>query len=225
MACGCDPRGKALSLLPALVWCASAAAAPPPEFSGFFGKRMQMCQGCHGAPPSLPHSDSASRIVAVGATARNGAELRKKMSAKHLGIAMEWVLEDPALTNEKLEVIRLYLLKVRDGDAPAAVDFGEAKVGAASVPAPVTVRNERTVRDPAAVIASIRATGDFTVVPGGSCEAGGSLKGQSACIVNVQFSPRSKGARAGKLEFLFAPTPGLVPQKRVTQLSGTGVAR
>ncbi len=122
-------------------------------------------------------------------------------------------------------MIRLYLIKVRDGDAPASAAFGDTSIGSASTPISVTIKNERPARDPAAVVAAVRATGDFSVVPGSACEAGAKFAGQSSCVVNIVFAPKAKGPRTGKLEFLFAPTPGLAPQRRITALSGTGVAR
>jgi len=209
----------------AIVCCGTAGAAPPREFSAFFGRNMQMCQGCHGAPPSLPHSQSASRIVAVGAATQNGAELRRIMSAKHVSIAMEQVLADPDLTDEKLETIRRYLKKVRDGDVPAHVEFSDVAVGSNGMPQIVSIRNERAARDPAAVIRSIGTAGDYAIAPGGSCNVGGQFAGESNCTVAVQFKPKAKGARLGKLEFLLAPTPGLTPQKQTVILRGTALPR
>jgi len=201
-----------------------AVGKPPKEFSMFFGQRVQICQGCHGAPPSLPHSDSASRIVATGAATKSGAEMRKLMGSKRLGIAMELVLADPDLTDDKLETIRLYLVKVRDGDAPAALEFPQTQVGTTSEPLVVTIVNERAARDPPATVASIRITGDYAMAPGSTCSANGPFKGESSCVVNVRFAPKSKGTRSGRLEFLFAPTPGLTPKARVTKLTGVGVS-
>jgi len=208
-----------------LSWSGLAAAAPPLEFSTQFGKHVQSCIGCHGGPPSLPHSESASRIVAVGAAARNGAELRAAMSRETLGGVMSRVLDDPALTDDKLDAIRLYLVKVRDGDPPAAVDFGDAMVGASSAPQRVVIKNERPARDAPSVIASINATGDFAVVRGGTCKPKGRLAGQASCSVNVRFTPKSAGAKSGTLEFLLAPTPELTPQKQSTVLSGAGISK
>lgn len=61
------------------------------------------------APPGLPSSEIASRIVAVGASIADGAGLRAAMGRKALGGTMDHVLADPALTDAALEAVRRYL--------------------------------------------------------------------------------------------------------------------
>ena len=145
------------------------------------------------------------------------------MTKTGMGVSMREVVADPDLTDEKLETIRLCLVRVRDGDAPASVEFGEATVRRAGRIIPISVKSERNTRDAPVVVKSPRVSGDFTDRPGGSCEAGDRLAGLDTCVVNVQFIPRAKGKRSGKFEYLLASTPSVTPQKRVTVLNGLGI--
>ena len=89
MCCSC---ALALLLITGAVSSSAATSTAPKEYSEFFGKWAQMCQTCHGAPPTLPHSQSASKIVPVGAAARNGAELRQIMAKTGMGVSMREVV-------------------------------------------------------------------------------------------------------------------------------------
>jgi hypothetical protein len=189
------------------------AGADPPEYTKLWGSRVQGCNACHGRPPALPHSESASRIVAVGAGLPDGAAMRKAMSHERVSTAMQQVLEDPELTDARLEAIRRYLVVVRDGALPAEVAFD--KPGATRE---VVFRNERSPLDKPVKLARVRASGPFRVVPGGTCKEGGRIAGQAACSVKLRFAGPAGDRSDGALELKFADTPELQPQPSRTRL-------
>ncbi|MEO5883425.1 MAG: nuclear transport factor 2 family protein [Caldimonas sp.] len=201
---------------PAPALAPSAAARPrraatgsePDEYTAFWGRMAQSCTYCHGRPPALPSSDSASRIVAVGAATASGAALRAAMQRKELGGMMDRILAEPALTDAGLEAIRRYLVDVRDGALPAEAVFD--KPGAGRV---LELRNERSSRDPPVALALLRVSGPFAIdARGSTCRSGARLAGQSTCRLSLRAAAGAAAGAIGKLEWRLAPSEGLEPQ-------------
>jgi hypothetical protein len=183
-----------------------ASAHEPGEYTAYYGKWAQGCNNCHGRPPGLPSSEVATRILAVGAAAADGAALRKAMQRNQ---AMSTMLADPLLTDAALDAVRRFLVAVRDGALPESVRFD-----AAGATREVELRNERSARDAPATIDLLRVSGPFVLdAERSTCRRGAPLAGQASCKVVVR-AQADAGARAGSLELRFAPTPGLEPQPR-----------
>jgi len=196
----------------------AATGSEPDEYTAFWGPRAQSCTYCHGRPPALPSSDSASRIVAVGAATGSGAALRAAMQRKELGGTMDRILAEPALTDAALEPIRRYLVDVRDGALPAEAVFD--KPGVTRV---LELRNERSSRDPPAALALLRVSGPFTIdARGSTCRNGARVAGQAACRLTLRAATGALAGATGKLEWRLAPSKGLEPQPRSVALRLAG---
>jgi hypothetical protein len=217
-----DDEGVAAvaALAPALPLSARAAPAlaaaggEPKEYSAFWGRLAHNCNYCHGRPPALPSSEIASRIVAVGAATANGAGLRGAMQRKELAGVMDWLLADPALDDGALEIIRRYLVDVRDGGVQDELIFDTS--GATRE---LRLRNERSSRDEPATIALLRVSGPFAIDSKlSTCRSGGKIAGQSACQLVLRAAPGAAPSAAGAVEVQLAPTMGLAPHMRRTAL-------
>jgi ketosteroid isomerase-like protein len=192
----------------------TATGGPPKEYTRFWGRFAHNCNYCHGRPPVLPTSRNASQIVPVGAATSDGAGLRAAMQRKDLREFMAGVLADPELTDAALEVVRRYLVDVRDGALPDHVSF--ATPGAVRE---LTFRNERSSRDEPVTIALMKVSGPFALDPSRStCRQGATLAGETACTVTLRASPDAAPSSSGALDLKLAPTPGLQPQVRRTIL-------
>lgn len=193
-----------------------AVASPlgdPPAYTRGWGEWSQGCVYCHGRPPTLPHSEAASRIVAVGAAQPNAAALRQAMSRPALGGPMNRTLADPELTDDQLETIRRYLVAVRDGELPATLELRPDATQA------VTFRSLRHDRDPPVRIAELAASAGWRIERSSRCRVGLALRGQQECRLAVR---RLAGTAAdGELRVRLAPTPGLQPEARVLRLGSS----
>jgi hypothetical protein len=163
----------------------------PPAYTLPLGRGVRSCSGCHGRPPTPSQDPSLGKIVATGAAATDAKALRQAMS-KPSGAAMQYVIADPALTDARLEAIRLWLRALRDGRAER---HGES----------IVIHNPRSAREPPARLALLRAEG-WALPAGGGCREGMTLAGGAQCELRV--APGSKGT----LVFRFAPGEGLQPQ-------------
>jgi len=183
---------------------AAAAAAPaaktdarvppgtePPAYSMQFGSWLS-CLYCHGRRPSV--SEDGHLIVANGAAAVDAAGLRRAMTTPRAGGIMDRVLADPALTDERLDAIRLWLRAMRDGRAERQSDR-------------IVIQNPRSERDPPARLALLRAEGGWRLPANADCRQGAALKGGTQCEIRVP--PGSRGS----LVFRFAASPDLQPQE------------
>ena len=200
--------GWARSLLQALDKPATAAAgtaAPvvdarvpagtePSAYTMQFSDQSVSCFHCHGRRPTLSEDGDRGRIVASGAAAVDAAALRRAMTTPRAGGIMDRVLADPALTDERLDAIRLWLRALRDGRAERQDDR-------------VVIHNQRSERDPPARFALLRAEGGWRLPPNAGCRPGAALAGGKPCEIRVP--PGSKGA----LVFRFAASKGLEPQQ------------
>lgn len=221
-----DDDGLVAASGPPATSSAVAAAARPPrrggtgepkEYSEFFGQPVQACNYCHGRPPSLPDSERASRIVAIGASTIDGPALRAAMQRKDLGGVMDKLLADPALSNDALENVRRYLVEVRDGVLPEEVLFD--RPGATRK---VELRNERSSRDAPARIILLNIAGPFAIdAKASTCRRGVTLKGQSSCVIVLRALPRWSTQASGTLDTQFAPSRGLDPAMKRARL-GSG---
>jgi hypothetical protein len=162
----------------------------------------------------LPSSQNASQIVPVGAATADGAGLRSVMQRKELGGVMDGVLADPALTDAALEVLRRYLVDVRDGSLPDQLLFG-----APGATRELTFLSERSSRDAPVTIALLRVSGPFVIdTERSTCRRGATLAGESACKVVLRAAPDAPPLAAGTLELQLAPTTDLEPRLRRTTL-------
>lgn len=206
-------RGWARALLqevdkPAAPTAAAAVAAPapavvadspvppgvqPPGYSIQFGERSESCFACHGRQPTVTEDGDRGLIVASGAAADSAAALRRAMTTPRAGKIMDRVLADPALTDQRLDAIRLWLRTLRDGHAERQADR-------------IVIRNQRSARDPSARLALLRAEGGWRLPPKAGCRQGVALKGGTQCEIRVP--PGSRGT----LVFRFAKSGGLEPQ-------------
>jgi ketosteroid isomerase-like protein len=188
----------------------ASSTGDPPAYTRGWGEWSQGCVYCHGRPPLLPHSEPASRIVAVGAAQPDGAALRQAMSRPALGGPMNRPLADPELTDEQLETIRRYLVAVRDGELPATLEAPPNGTQA------VTFRTLRHDRDPPVRIAELAVSTGWRIERSSRCRLGLALRGQQNCTLVVR---RLAGTSTdGELRIRLATTPGLEPRARVLRL-------
>jgi hypothetical protein len=164
----------------------------PPAYSMQFGAGLS-CFYCHGNRPTLSEDGARARIVASGAAAESAAALRLAMATPRAGGIMDRVLADPALTDERLDAIRLWLRAMRDGRAERLGDR-------------VLIHNPRSERDPPARLALLRAEGGWRLPQNAGCRQGAALKGGAQC--EIRLPPGSRGT----LVFRFAKSVGLEPQ-------------
>lgn len=198
-------KGWALALIQALdapppMAAAAAAPAPapaalpgaaPPAYTMSFGPWASSCHYCHGLP-ALSDESTRTRILTEGAQAADGAALRRQMALPRSGGIMDKVLADPALTDDRLESIRRWLVTLRDGRAEWQADR-------------VVIHNPRSDRDPPVRFAVLKAQG-WRLPADAGCRVGRPLPGGARCEIRLPA-----GAR-GSLEFRFAASPGLQPQ-------------
>jgi hypothetical protein len=163
----------------------------PPAYMLPFGIYVRSCGSCHGRPPTPSQDPSLGRIVATGAAAADAQALRRAMS-KPSAAAMESLLADPALTDARLDAIRLWLRALRDGRAERQRER-------------IVIHNPRSAREPPARLALLRAEG-WTLPADAGCREGITLAGGTQCELRV--APGSQGT----LRFRFAPGEGLQPQ-------------
>jgi cytochrome c553 len=168
----------------------------PVAYSIPFGQAgTTSCLTCHGRPPTVSEDGDRARIIAGAAAATDAAGLRRIMAASRAGGGMGNMLADPALTDERLDAIRLWMRAMRDGRAERVGDR-------------VVIHNPRSEHDPPARLALLRAEGGWRLPKdGGGCRQGAALKGGKQCEIRL---PR--GSR-GALVFRFAPSEGLQPQE------------
>ena len=171
----------------------------PPAYMLPLGVYVRSCSGCHGRPPTPSQDPSLGKIVAAGAAATDAKALRQAMS-KPSAAAMEYVVADPALTDARLDAIRLWLRALRDGRAERQ---GER----------VVIHNPRAKSEPPARLALLRAEG-WTLPADAGCRQGMALAGGTQC--ELRIAPGSKGT----LVFRFAPGEGLQPQEVRLDLRG-----
>jgi hypothetical protein len=168
------------------------AGTEPPAYMLPLGVHVRSCGSCHGRPPTPSQDPSLGRIVAIGAAAADAKALRREMS-KPSAAAMASVLADPALTDARLDAIRLWLRALRDGRVERQ-------------PERIVIHNPRSPREPPARLALLRAEG-WTLPANAGCIQGMTLTGGTQC--ELRLAPRSKGT----LVFRFAPGEGLQPQE------------
>jgi ketosteroid isomerase-like protein len=214
-----DEEGQPAAATPPAAVAASAApprgttGSEPAEYTTMWSRFAQSCNYCHGRPPALPSSEIASRIVAVGASAADGAGLRAAMKRKELGGAMDHVLSDPALSDSALDAVRRYLVDVRDGALPDRLDFD-----APGATRELQLRNERSSRDAPVKIALLKVSGPFILdAQRSSCRSGATLAGQATCRIVLRAAAKTT-AVAGALEVQLSPSRGLEPKLRRTAL-------
>jgi cytochrome c553 len=186
----------AASATPVAVNKADARVPPgsqPPAYAIQFGARSESCFACHGRQPTVSEDGDRGRIVASGAAAGDADALRRAMTTPRAGGIMDRVLADPALSDERLDAIRVWLRAMRDGRAEQKADRLE-------------IHNPRSERDPPARLALLRAEG-WTLPRGAGCRQGAELKGGTQCEIRVP--PGSRGS----LVFRFAASPALQPQE------------
>lgn len=182
---------------PALAATADAPVPPgvqPPAYAIQFGTFSESCFACHGQQPTVSEDGDRGRIVASGAAAADAAALRRAMTTPRAGGIMDRVLADPALSDARLDSIRLWLRAMRDGRAEQKVDR-------------VVIYNPRSERDPPARLALLRAEGAWRLPKDANCRQGAALKGGTQCEIRVP--PNSRGT----LVFRFAASTGLQPQE------------
>jgi hypothetical protein len=166
----------------------------PPAYSVQLGPMSESCFGCHGRLPTVSEDGDRGRIVASGAAAANAAELRRAMTTPRSGGIMSRVLADPALTDERLDAIRLWLRAMRDGRAERLTDR-------------VVIYNHRSQRDPPVRFATLRTEGGWRLPPNAGCRPGAALAGGKQCEISAP--PGSRGT----LVFRFAPSKDLQPEE------------
>ncbi len=166
----------------------------PPAYSIQFGELGESCFACHGRQPTVSEDGDRGRIVASGAGAADAVALRRAMTTPRSGGIMNRVLADPALTDDRLDAIRLWLRAMRDGRAERRSDR-------------VVIHNSRSERDPSARLALLRAEGGWRLPPDAGCRQGAALKGATQCEIRVP--PGSRGT----LVFRFAASESLQPQE------------
>lgn len=115
------------------------------------------------------------------------------MATARAGGQKNALLADPALTNQRLDAIRLWLRSLRDGHAEQQGDRG-------------VIRNQRSHRDPPARREELRAEGGWRRADRSGCRIGQALPGGEQC--EIRLPPGTRGA----LVFKFAASPGLDPQ-------------
>lgn len=171
----------------------------PPAYTLPLGRGVRSCSGCHGNPPTPSQDPSFGKIVATGAAAADAKALRQAMSEPSAA-AMEFVLADPALTDARLDAIRLWLRALRDGRAERQ---GER----------IVIHNPRAKTEPPAKLALLKAEG-WTLPADGGCREGMSLAGGKQCELRVPSGSK------GTLAFRFADGEGLQPQPVRLPLGG-----
>jgi MYXO-CTERM domain-containing protein len=200
--------------------CAPAHSAPPSQWSN--------CASCHAIggsasnPPNLPPT---SNIVPAGAGASDVTNLRSIMAAVG-GNPMSGVLG--SISNSDLDIVRLYLIDVRDGRLDVAsgssTAFGSVLAFTGGSVQTFNVTNDRGAT---ATFASLPSTSnsDFTIVGGGSCPTSTAtlIAATSTCTVKVQFTPAGVGARNGSLRFTLNSPSGITSEQVALALSGTGL--
>jgi hypothetical protein len=185
------PAAAAARPAPATV--AGTATAEPTEYTMPFGDRAQGCTYCHGRPPALSEDSTRGRIIAGGAAAADGAALRRAMAQPRVGGMMDNVLADPALTDERLEAIRRWLVTLRDGWAELKTDR-------------IVIHNLRSDRDPPVRIGQLHVEGGWRLPRNAGCRVGAELAGGTSCEIRIAGSER------GALVFRFADSAGLQPE-------------
>ena len=171
----------------------------PPAYTLPLGRCVRSCSCCHGRPPTPSEDPSLGRIVATGAAAADAKALRRAMS-KPSAAAMEFVLADPALTDARLDAIRLWLRALRDGRAERQADR-------------IVIHNPRAKSEPPARLAVLRAEG-WTLPADAGCREGMQLAGGAQCELRVPSGSK------GTLVFRFAAGEGLQPQPVRLPLGG-----
>jgi hypothetical protein len=99
---------------------------------------------------------------------------------------------------------------------PPALNFPEQMIGRQSAPQTVTISNnsKRHLR-----VSSINVDGDFTLLPGSTCESlNGSLAPDSSCSAVVTFTPLDAGKRDSQITF----TDDAEDSSQHVALSGVG---
>ena len=171
----------------------------PPAYTLPLGTWVRSCSSCHGRPPTPSQDPGFGKIVDTGAAAADAAALRRAM-AQSRSRDMQPVLADPALTDTRLDAIRLWLRALRDGRAERQ---GER----------IVIHNPRAKSEPLAQLALLRAEG-WTLPVDAGCQEGATLAGGTQCELRVP--PESKGA----LVFRFGVGEGLQPQSVRLPLGG-----
>jgi mono/diheme cytochrome c family protein len=166
----------------------------PPAYAVQFGELSESCFACHGRQPTVSEDGDRGRIVASGAGAESAAALRRAMTTQRAGRIMDRVLADPALTDEHLDAIRLWLRAMRDGRAERLADR-------------IVIHNPRSERDPPARLALLRAEGGWRLPANAGCRQGATISGGKHCEIRLSSNSR------GTLVFRFAASPGLQPEE------------
>ncbi len=165
----------------------------PPAFSIQFGELGESCFACHGRQPTVSEDGDRGRIIASGAGAADAAALRRAMTTPRSGGIMNRVLADPALTDERMDAIRLWLRAMRDGRAERQADR-------------IVIHNPRSERDPPVRLAMVSAEGGWKLPRDAACRKGAVLAGGKQCEIRLPAGSR------GALVFRFAASAGLEPQ-------------
>jgi hypothetical protein len=95
------------------------------------------------------------------------------------------------------------------------LNFGTQKVKTTSGMKAITLSNPGN--SPLS-LGNLAINGDFAIAPGTTCTAGGTVAVSASCVINVTFTPTSKGTRAGTLRI----TDNALISPQVVFLSGMG---
>jgi hypothetical protein len=173
----------------------------PPAYMLRLGHFVRSCGSCHGRPPTPSQDPGLGRIVATGAAAADAQALRRAMSQSSAAeVAMKAALADPALTDARLDAIRLWLRALRDGRAERQ---GER----------IVIHNPRAKSEPPARLALLRTEG-WALPADAGCREGMQLAGGTQCELRVPSGSK------GTLVFRFAAGDGLQPQPVRLPLGG-----
>jgi hypothetical protein len=193
------PGQQALSVLPPTDPPVPPGVEPP-AYTLPLGRSLRSCSSCHGRPPTPSQDPSLGKIVATGAAATDAKALRQAMSQPSAA-AMERVVADPALTDARLDAIRLWLRALRDGRAERQAER-------------IVIHNPRAASEPPARLALLRAEG-WALPADAGCREGMQLAGGTQCEFRVPSGSQ------GMLVFRFAAGEGLQPEPVRLPLGGS----
>jgi hypothetical protein len=99
--------------------------------------------------------------------------------------------------------------------SPNQLNFGAQTTGTTSKAKTVTLTNNGNT---ALNLGALTTSGNFAIAPGTTCANGGALQPSASCVINVTFTPKSRGPQNGALKI----TDNALISPQFVGLSGTG---
>ena len=129
--------------------------------------------------------------------------------------AANLVIADNASGSPQMILMSATVINPVASPSPTSLSFGSQKTGTTSAAKPITLKNTGTTT---LTLTGLSISGNFTLATGTTCTKTTSLAAGATCLMEVTFTPTSKGSKSGSITI----TDNAKNSPQSISLSGTG---